>query len=144
MKISSENTSSIKCPSCGHEFKQKTEILRGENQKRGMERKALEGKSVSRPPFGYLYSNGLLVFSEDSKKVLEIFEEFLKEGVTFASLAKKYGFSINGIKKILSNFSYIGKVKFNGQIHTGNHQAIISSTLFNKVQDKLERIKKEN
>jgi dTDP-4-amino-4,6-dideoxygalactose transaminase len=58
------------------------------------------------------------------------------------ALAKKHNFSVNGLKKILRNFTYIGKVKFDGQIHQGKHQAIISSMLFNKVQDKLDKIKK--
>ena len=36
--------------------------------------------------------------------------------------------------------AYIGKIKFNNQIFEGGHQPIISSTLFNHVQDKLERL----
>jgi len=57
-------------------------------------------------------------------------------------LAKKYNFSVNGIKKILKNFTYIGKVKFSGQIIDGEHEPIISPTLFNKVQNKLEEKKR--
>ena len=45
-----------------------------------------------------------------------------------------------GIKKILRNFTYIGKVKFSGQILQGKHEAIISPELFNKVQNKLENL----
>ena len=64
--------------------------------------------------------------------------------MNLTKLAKKHNFSTNGLKKILKNFTYIGKVKFNGQIHDGKHKAIISPVLFNKVQDKLERLKKND
>ena len=47
---------------------------------------------------------------------------------------------VNGLKKILTNFTYIGKIKFNNQIFNGNHQPILSSTLFNHVQNKFERL----
>ena len=33
-----------------------------------------------------------------------------------------------------------GKIKFDGQTHQGNHQSLISSTLFNHVQNKLEEL----
>ena len=68
-------------------------------------------------------------------------EEFLNENISLAQLAKKHNFSINGLKKILRNFTYIGKIKFNNQIYEGSHTPLISSTLFNHVQNKLEQLK---
>ena len=86
---------------------------------------------------------GKLVPAENADEVLDIFEEFLEKDITLNKLAKKHNLSVNGLKKILSNFTYIGKIKFNNEIHEGNHKAIISPILFNKVQDKLEKIKKK-
>ena len=70
----------------------------------------------------------------------QIFEEFLNEGISLRKLAGKHKFSVNGLKKILTNFTYIGKIKFDGQVHQGNHQPIVSTTLFNHVQNKLSKL----
>jgi len=126
------------CPYCKKEF----EIDRGEIQKKGMIQKSLLGKVMSRAPFGYkIINNELVIDQEDSKKIEEIFNEFLNNEISLNKLSEKYGFSVNGIKKILTNFTYIGKVKFDNQIHDGRHQPIISAILFNKIQDKLEKLK---
>ena len=114
---------------------------RGEQQKSGMIKKASTGEPVSKAPFGYEILNHKLIPAKNYLEVEEIFEEFLQKEMTLTNLAKKRKFSVNGLKKILKNFSYIGKVKFNGQIYNGNHKIIISPILFNKVQDKLERMK---
>ena len=127
------------------ELKKKAEILDKlrENQKKGMIEKASKGNLMARPAFGYNILNGNLVPAQNFREVEEIFEEFLNTNISLRKLSEKHNFSVNGLKKILSNFTYIGKIKFDNNIHGGNHQPIISSTLFNHVQNKLERIKKE-
>ena len=123
-------------------LKKEIKILknRGEAQKQGMVRKAIQGGVMSRAPFGYNIENKKLIPVENHVEVEEIFEEFLKDKISLRKLAEKHKFSVNGLKKILSNFTYIGKIKFNNQIYEGNHKPIISSTLFNHVQNKLERL----
>ena len=111
-----------------------------ENQKKGMIIKAQKGELMSRVPFGYKLENKKLVPAENFREVEEIFEEFLNTNISLRQLSNKHSFSVNGLKKILSNFTYLGKIKFNNQIHEGNHDPIISSTLFNHVQNKLERL----
>lgn len=131
----------MKCPKCEHEFE--IENKRGEQQKQGMIKKAVKGNAMSRPAFGYKFSNRELIPAENFREIEEIFEEFLQKDMNLTKLSKKHNFSVNGLKKILANFTYIGKIKFNGQIHEGKHQPLISSTLFNKVQDKLDRMKRK-
>jgi len=116
---------------------------RGQEQKKGMISKASKGKIMSRAPFGYEIKSKKLVPAQNSDEVQEIFEEFLQKGMTLNKLAKKHKLSVNGLKKILSNFAYIGKIKFNNQIYSGTHSSLISPILFNKVQDKLDKIKKK-
>jgi hypothetical protein len=116
---------------------------RGQEQKKGMVFKASQGKAMSRAPFGYIIQNKKLVPAQNSDEVREIFEEFLEKDTTLNKLATKHNLSVNGLKKILKNFTYIGKIKFNNQTFNGNHEAIISPILFNKVQDKLEKISKK-
>ena len=110
------------------------------NQKKGMIEKASRGSLMSRAAFGYKISEGKLLPAENYKEIEEIFEEFLNEDISLRRLSEKHHLSVNGLKKILKNFTYIGKIKFNNQIHDGNHQPIVSSTLFNHVQNKLERL----
>lgn len=113
--------------------------LGGIRQKKGMKKKAFSGEVVSRAPYGYKIKENKLIPAENSKKVEEIYENFLSTSLSLNKFAKKYGFSYNGMKKILTNFTYLGKVKFAGEVFEGNHFPLISSTLFNHVQDKLER-----
>ncbi len=107
----------------------------------GMKNKAKRGMIMNRAPFGYKIENKKLVPDpERSLKVEKIFRTFLNNDISLNKLSKRFGFSVNGIKKILKNFTYIGKVKFDGEILPGNHKSLISQELFNKVQSKLERI----
>jgi len=122
-------------------LKNEIEKLKKEKNKLkiGMEKRAKEGNVVSRAPFGLKIADGKLVKAGNFQAVENIFADFQNNEVSLNHLAKKYGFSVNGLKKILRNFTYLGKVKFDGEIHSGNHEPLISSTLFNHVQDKLER-----
>ena len=106
--------------------------------KKGMDKHARDGNVVSRAPFGYKLENKQLISAENSYLVQEIFQDFLNQKISLTQLAKKYDFSVNGLKKILKNQTYLGKIKFDGQTYQGSHQSLISSTLFNHVQNKLE------
>jgi DNA invertase Pin-like site-specific DNA recombinase len=137
----------MKCPKCGHEFEIEDKLKeRGEIQKKGMLKKSSEGKHMSRPPFGYKwdFKEKNLILAQNSGEVEEIFEEFLQPDINLSILAHKHSLSVNGLKKILRNFVYVGKVKFDGQISEGKHPPIISTTLFNHVQDKLDKLEKKN
>ena len=110
------------------------------NQKKGMVKKAKQGKVMSRAPFGYNIEDKKLVPAQYYKEIEEIFEEFLNGNLSLRSLAEKHKLSVNGLKKVLRNFTYIGKIKFDNEIYESKHQQIISSSLFNHVQNKLEKL----
>jgi site-specific DNA recombinase len=124
------------------ELKKEISELRSfrEKQRKGMISKASKGNLMSRVPFGYKLINKKLVPAENSRNVEEIFQDFLDSNSSLTKLSQKYGFSVNGLKKILMNFTYIGKIKFDGQIHQGSHESLVSSTLFNHVQNKLGKL----
>ncbi len=108
--------------------------------KTGMKEKAKQGNIMSRAAFGYKIENKQLIPDEEKSLIVQkIFMDFLSQEISLNQLAGKYGFSVNGIKKILKNFTYIGRIKFDGQILSGSHKPIISPELFNKVQSKLEK-----
>ena len=113
-----------------------------ENQKQAMTKKASKGSLMSRAPFGYKIQEGMLFPAENHAEVQDIFEEFLNADrkTSLRKISEKHKLSVNGLKKILRNFTYIGKVKFNSQIFEGRHQPLLSPTLFNHVQNKLEKL----
>jgi hypothetical protein len=111
-------------------------------QKKAMIAKATQGFIMSRPPFGYKFVDNKLIPAQNFREIEEIFEEFLTKKISLNKLSKKHNVSVNGLKKILTNFTYIGKTKFNNKIYNGNHKPIVSPILFNRVQDKLERLKR--
>jgi site-specific DNA recombinase len=110
----------------------------GDRTKFGMERKAKEGGFITKAPRGYkLVNKQLITNNEDSQKIKDIFEEFLKSDISLTQLAKKNNLTTSGIKKLLQNTTYIGKVKFANQETQGQHEPIIEEELFNKVKEKL-------
>jgi len=111
----------------------------GDRTKFSMDKKARDGSPITRAPWGYQMIDKKLIPSQNSFQVQELFQEFLNTNISLTQLSKKHNFSVNGLKKILKNSVYLGKVKFGGQVYSGMHQPLISSTLFNHVQDKLEK-----
>ena len=84
-----------------------------ENKKKSMVKKAKEGKIMSRPPFGYKMENNSLVPADNSGMIERIFLEFKENELSMNKFSKKHNLTINGLKKILTNFTYLGKIKFN-------------------------------
>lgn len=116
----------------------------GQNQKKGMGEKAKQGKLVTRAPLGYSLEKGELIPNEFSSKVHSMFKIFLEKDYSLNSMSKHYGVSLNGLKKILKNRTYLGEIKFDGQLHKASHRPIISAEIFYAVQRKLaEKLKKK-
>lgn len=110
--------------------------------KMGMLEKSKQGKLMARPPFGYRVKKGNLIPDEETfENVRLIFEEF-SAGKSLNQISQTYGISVNGLKKVLKNFTYIGKIKFDNQISQGSHTPLISAELFNRVQSKFESLDK--
>lgn len=113
----------------------------GERTTFGMQRKSKEGGFVNKPPFGYKMIDKNLEFDpKNVPRVRQIFEEYVQGDSSLNKLAIKYGFSINGLKKVLSNRVYLGEVKFAGRVNKGNHQPLIEQELFDRAQFKLKQL----
>lgn len=110
----------------------------GKNQKDGMNKKAILGKIMARVPTGYSPLDGNLVLNQDASKVHNLFKKFSEQEGSLSSFARDFGFSANGLKKLLTNRTYLGEIKFNGQIYKGKHERLVSPELFYAVQRKLE------
>lgn len=107
-------------------------------QKEGMQKMATIGRLQTRPPLGYDVQNGNLIPNEDAVRVHSLFKTFLARNYSLNSLAKNFSLSVNGLKKVLSNRTYLGEIKFDGKIHKGDHRPIINPEIFYAVQRKLK------
>jgi len=112
--------------------------LPGKKQKQGMEKMASIGRLVTRAPLGYDVLNGNLTPNEDAVRVHSLFRTFLNRNYSLNSLSKNFSLSLNGLKKVLTNRTYLGEIKFDGKIHKGDHQPIINPEIFYAVQRKLK------
>lgn len=112
----------------------------GERTRFTMKSKAMKGNLISRAPLGYKIVNKQLVPAENFYIVQEIYQSFLNSNTSLTQLAKRYNLSVNGLKKVLTNQAYLGKVKFGEEIAEGNHQRLLSEELFTKVQEKLNNL----
>ena len=110
----------------------------GKKQKSGMAKIASIGRVVTRAPLGYDVTNGNLIPNEDAVRVHSLYRTFLNRKYSLNSLAKNFSLSVNGLKKVLSNRTYLGEIKFDGQINKGDHQNLISPEIFYAVQRKLK------
>ena len=110
----------------------------GQKQKLGMQKMATIGRLQTRPPLGYDVQNGNLIPNEDASRVHSLFKTFLARNYSLNSLSKNFSLSVNGLKKVLSNRTYLGEIKFDGKIHKGDHPSIISPEIFYATQRKLK------
>jgi hypothetical protein len=111
----------------------------GQKQKQqGMQKMATIGKLQTRPPLGYDVQNGNLTPNEEAIKVHSLFKTFLAKNYSLNSLAKNFSLSVNGLKKVLTNRTYLGEIKFDGKIHKADHQPIINPEIFYATQRKLK------
>ena len=139
-----------------------------EEVKRGMNEKFSRGGIVSVPPFGYKAENGHYVIYEEQAPIIRMIFEDFANGLPYRQIATKLNdmgirsnrgnlFENRTIEYILSNPTYLGKLRrnLNGKdtkdryhrsddvmIVDSEHEPIITEDLYQKVQTRIEDIKK--
>jgi DNA invertase Pin-like site-specific DNA recombinase len=118
-----------------------------ENTKRGLREKVRRGEFPSKAPIGYLNdyrTKKVIVDRERAPIVKEAFELYATGSVTLDKLraffAERGLVSNTGrpfirayVSNMLSNPFYYGHFRYNGEVHEGGHEPIISKALFDKV-----------
>lgn len=107
-------------------------------------------------PIGYdNHDKKLFINEEEAKTVRAIFNSYLKKGTVLKAInsinqqghrtKKQKGIRPGGLKfsnghfyNILKNPLFIGKVRHNGKVYDGRHEAIIDINTWNKVQKQIE------
>ncbi len=121
-----------------------------ERMKMGKDARAKEGKysGGAHPPYGYDYIDGELIINDfEAMIVKDIFNMAFSGKSTYAitnCLQEKGYKTKNGrwgettVRRILSNKTYIGFVRYRDEWFPGLHKPIISEELFNNVQKELQ------
>jgi len=123
---------------------------RGDMVREGMKRKAIRGKGLGKPPFGYRIGadKDLEIVPEEAATVGLIYRLYLQDNMGVRLIARylneqgittrKGGrWSIVGIRDILRNRAYLGTYTRFGIRVPESHPAIVSTETFNKVQERL-------
>jgi DNA invertase Pin-like site-specific DNA recombinase len=122
----------------------------GERVKEAMRVRAMYGRALGKPPFGYRIGDNqkLEVVPEEADVVSLIYKLYLQENRGVRLIARylneqgittKKGnrWSIVGIRDILRNRSYLGTYSRFGVKIPGSHPSIIPPSVFNRVQERL-------
>ncbi|MCU4757437.1 recombinase family protein [Bacillus cereus] len=112
--------------------------------------KGLRGNGGDYDPAGYTRQDGYLILNTDEashiKRAFDLYEQY--HSITrVQEILKEEGYHIWRFRRyrdILSNTLYIGSVTFAGKEYEGQHEPIISSEQFKRVQTLLKRHKGHN
>jgi DNA invertase Pin-like site-specific DNA recombinase len=128
-----------------------------EEVKKGMLEKAEQGQYPSRAPLGYrnnIATNLIDVDPQTAPLVQELFRLYATQRYSLKQLAtiaydmgmgyRKSGrpFTPGSLEKILKNPLYYGHFRWDGQLHQGTHEPLISRELFEQVQAAFHRLNK--
>jgi DNA invertase Pin-like site-specific DNA recombinase len=119
-----------------------------ENTKRGLRQKLRRGELPGYAPLGYLNElrmHTLIPDPERSRLVQKMFELYagsdysfydIREHITSAGLRSRGGnqVSVSSVQRILSNPFYYGVFRYNGEMHEGTHEPLITKKLFEACQ----------
>ncbi len=119
-----------------------------ENTKRGLRQKLRRGELPGYAPLGYLNdlrAHNMIPDPERFRLVRKIFELYasgdyslydIRERITSAGLTCKNNRlpSVSNIQRILSNPFYYGVFRYNGEMHDGTHEPMITKKLFEACQ----------
>jgi len=136
-----------------------------EEVKKGMTEKATRGEPQSIAPFGYVMENKQFFINTDESKIIKMIFEKFADGMGYLDIAKELNvmgikthrgnaFENRTIEYILRNPVYMGKLRWNPTectrrkydhpdliIAESKHEPIISTELFNEVQEKIDKRK---
>ena len=95
-------------------------------------------------PFGFQFAPDRILRHDptEAPTIRTLFRQYY-EGASLGKLAAmgratKYGpATVTGIRWILRNPLYAGRIRWNGEVYPGKHEAIVEATLFDRVQEML-------
>lgn len=114
----------------------------------GREARAREGKyHGGSHPAGYRYENGTLVVDEYEAMIVRKIFEMYADGSSPYAIAKELNeaglirhsgkfWERSNVANVLKRRVYLGEIQFHDEVYEGQHEAIISRELFDRVQER--------
>ncbi|WP_217913109.1 recombinase family protein [Miltoncostaea marina] len=124
---------------------QRESRAKSDRARRGAKRRAREGKFSGHAPFGYRWANGGLEPDPDSAPLVrQIFADWL-DGVPQAEVARRLQatgiptarggrWHQGTVAQILKNPVYVGRFRYDGEVHEGDHPALVTDEDFRRAQ----------
>ncbi|MFA6185558.1 MAG: recombinase family protein [Candidatus Shapirobacteria bacterium] len=122
-----------------------------ENIKRGHRNKVKDGIWPQMAPLGYINKNRMIIPDENIAPLIKkTFEAYSSGSFTLRQLRDKFNelglkrksgkeLAVSNYQKLLKNPIYTGLMLYNGEIHEGKHEPIITKKLFDSVQEVMMR-----
>ncbi len=123
-----------------------------ENIKRGHRNKVKNGIWPQMAPLGYMNvkNGGIIPHPEFAPLVKKTFEAYATGNFTLRQVRDKFNelglkgksdgaLAVSNYQKLLKNPIYTGLMRYNGEIHEGKHEPIITKKLFDSVQEVMMR-----
>ena len=122
-----------------------------ENIKRGKRNKVKDGIWPQMSPLGYLNVGGRIIVDKNIAPLIKkTFEAYSSGSFTLRELRDKFNelglkrrsgkeLAVSNYQKLLKNPIYTGLMLYNGEIHEGKHEPIITKKLFDSVQEVMTR-----
>src|SRR3990172_7367177 len=123
-----------------------------ENIKRGHRNKVKEGIWPQMSPIGYVNvkGGGIIPHTDLAPLVKKTFEAYATGNFTLREVRDKFNelglkrksgreLAVSNYQKLLKNPIYTGLMLYNGEIHEGKHEPIITKKLFDSVQEVMMR-----
>ncbi|MEY2630363.1 MAG: hypothetical protein RLZZ469_1260, partial [Bacteroidota bacterium] len=122
-----------------------------ENIKRGHRNKVKEGIWPQMAPLGYVNYQGKIIPNVlNASLIKNIFEAYATGNFTLREVRDKFNelglkrrcgtnLAVSNYQQILTNPIYTGLMRYNGEIHEGKHEPLITKKLFDTVQEVMKR-----
>lgn len=103
-----------------------------------MDKNAKDGHVQYKPPFGYRFEDKRLIVVDDEADVVkDIYRAYLR-GNSTVKISRSLNLPRSLVYRILTNETYLGRVKWNGKIFEGKHEHLIDEESFLEVEKMLK------
>ncbi|OFV67382.1 MAG: recombinase RecB [Candidatus Syntrophoarchaeum caldarius] len=108
----------------------------------GMDKKAKDGYVQYKPPFGYRFEDKrLVVVEEEAEIVKDIYRAYLR-GNSTVQISRAFNVPRSLVYRILTNKTYLGRVKWGDNLFDGGHEGIVDEKSFQRVSELLKQKRK--
>lgn len=108
----------------------------------GQDKKAKNGYAQQKAPFGYSFRGGELTTNKDEVIIIKAVQKAYLEKKSTLNVSREFGLPRSLIYQILTNETYLGKVKWKGELIDGRHEALLDIATYKRIRRIMNKKKK--